>query len=95
MLFLELADAVVDLLQADRVGVEHRAAAEGGEAVAVDVHDVDIDRAECVAFVEDAGPFVDQAVDRPLDDLFLRDRVLLDVPLFHGRGDDLLGLGIG
>ncbi len=93
--FLEMADAVVDLFEADRVGVEHRAAAEGGEAVAVDVHDVDIDRAERVAFVEDVGPFVDQAIDRPLDDLFLRDGVLLDVPLFHGRGDDPLGLGIG
>ena len=56
--------AVVDLLQADAVGVEHRAAAPGREAVAGQVDDVDVGGAQREALLEDARAFVDQRVDR-------------------------------
>src|ERR1041385_5333393 len=42
MLAVECRHALVDLLQPDGVGVEHRAAPEAGEAVAGQVDDVDV-----------------------------------------------------
>src|SRR5713101_767655 len=43
----------VDLLEANLVGVEHRAPAVAREAVAVEVRDVDVARAERDALLED------------------------------------------
>src|SRR5688572_273391 len=64
---------LVDVRQADAVRVEHRSTAPGGETVAVRVDDVDVSGAAGVAFFEHARPFVDERVNRPLDDLFVRD----------------------
>src|ERR1700687_420578 len=56
---VKFGDALVDFFQADGVGVPHRAAAIGWKAVAVDVDDVDVDRAQGISFLENAGAFVD------------------------------------
>src|SRR5262245_30801091 len=42
--FMEFEDAIIDLLQSDRIGIPHRPAAPGGITVAVDINDIDIDR---------------------------------------------------
>ena len=63
MLPLELADAPEDRGEPHGVGVPHRAAAVRGEAVAVDVDDVDIDRTCGEALFEDPRPLVDQGVN--------------------------------
>src|SRR6516165_2627856 len=46
VLLMEFRDAIVDRLQADRIGVPHGSAAVCREAVAVDVDDVDIHGAQ-------------------------------------------------
>ena len=83
VLALEVADARVDLVQAHRVGVEHRPAAPGRKAVAVDVDQVDVGRALGNAFLEDLRAFVHQRVDRALDDLLVADRAALDAGLLR------------
>src|SRR6202795_3586777 len=50
----------VDLLEPDLVGVEHGAPAVAREAVAVEVGDVDVARAERDTLLEDARPLVDK-----------------------------------
>src|SRR5260370_14673749 len=77
MLFVKFADAIVDLLEADRVGIPHGPAAVGGEAVPVDIHHVDVHGAQRVAFVQNAGALVHQAIDAALADLLFRHRMLL------------------
>ena len=68
----------------------------GGEAVAVDVDDVDVAGPQGDAFVEDSRAFVDEGVDRPLDDLLGGDRPRRD-PGLAGRllGEPLRRPGSG
>src|SRR5579859_938790 len=56
--------------QAHLIRMEHRAAAPGGEAVAVEVYDVDMGTALRDAVLDDARPFIDEWVDAALDDFF-------------------------
>ena len=67
------AQGVRDLGEPDLVGVEHRTAAVGGEAVAVQIHDVDVGAALRDALLDDAGALVDERVDAALDDLLVAD----------------------
>src|SRR5687768_12125245 len=53
VLAVERRHPLVHRVQAHRVGVEHRSAAEAGEAVAGEVDDVDVGGAQRVALVED------------------------------------------
>src|SRR5207249_5404154 len=78
VLALELADARVDLVQAHRIGIEHRAAAPSWETVAVHVDQVDVGGALRDALLEDLGAFVHQRVDRALHDLLVGDGAPLD-----------------
>ena len=64
--------------QSNAVGVEHRPAAIGGEAVAAHVHRVDVGGAKRHAFFEHARAFVDERVDGALDDLVARERPARD-----------------
>ncbi len=73
------------LVQADAVGVVHRPAAEGREAVAVEVDDVDVAGALGNAFLENLRALVDQREDAALDDVLLVQRLPLDA-LFPRRG---------
>src|SRR5262249_57224032 len=52
VLFVELVDALVHFLQADRVRVPHRAAAPGRVAVAVDIDDVNVNGPQRDAFFQ-------------------------------------------
>src|SRR5690349_629088 len=69
VLLVEGGHAFVHLLQADRVGVEHRPAAIAREAVAREVDDVDVGGAQRVAFFQDLRALVHERVDLALDDL--------------------------
>ena len=70
MLLVQLADAIIDLFQANGVGVPHRSASISGKSVAVEINDVDVHRAQSVAFFEEARAFVDQRVEATIDDLY-------------------------
>src|SRR5438045_226809 len=83
MLRLKLHDSRMHLVESDAVGVEHGPAAPSREAVAVDINEIDVGRAVCDAVLEDARAFVDQRVNRALDDLLVSDRTAPDAR-FHG-----------
>src|ERR1051325_5918375 len=91
---LELFDRGEHLLQAHGVGIEHRPAAVGREAVAGEVDHVDVGGAQRDAFVEDLRALVDQRVDQALDDLVIRDAPACDVVLLPVLRDQLVDLGI-
>src|SRR5262249_15934649 len=57
--------------------------------------DVNVDGPRGEAFVEDPGPFVDQGVNRPLDDLAGADWPALDARGVGTVGDEPLDRGIG
>src|SRR5882762_8167899 len=61
----------VDFLEADLIGVEHRAPAVAREAVTVEVGDVDVARAERDALLEDARTLVDKRPLASLEDLLV------------------------
>src|SRR6185437_4291693 len=79
---LKLADTIVNAAQSDGVGVPHWTTPVSGEAVSIDVDDVDVHRAQCVALFQDASPFVHQRVDAPLHNL-LRWNLALRNPRFR------------
>src|SRR5215469_17831766 len=57
MLFAKFADPLVDLLEANGIGVAHGASPISREAVAIDIDDVDVPRPQRVAFFQDARAF--------------------------------------
>src|SRR5262249_15314257 len=81
VLFVELADARVDIFQADSIGVPHGTATVRREAIAIEVDDIDIDGTESDAFFQDTCTFVDESVDEALDNLFFCDIALLNARL--------------
>src|SRR5262245_32415700 len=87
VLLLELAYALVDRLQPNHVRVPHRAAAVRGEAVAVDINDVDVAGPKGDPFFQDARPLVDERIDGSLDDFLRADPAPRDPPL----SGDVLG----
>src|SRR5690606_40592364 len=89
-----LAHAFEQLRKADRIRVEHRAAAITREPVARRPHDVDIARPQCDAFLEDADAFVHQRIEAALEDLLVAVLALLDTELARTLAQDLDGLGI-
>src|SRR5574341_2633832 len=91
---LETADAVEHLAQADGVGIEHRPAAIGREAVAREVHHVDVGGAQRDAFLQDARALVDERVDAALDDLVIRDLARLHLDLLAIVDQELFHLGV-
>src|SRR6185436_3378857 len=75
----EFFDRGKHLGQAHGVGVEHRPAAVGREAVAGQVDHVDVGSAQRDAFLEDVGGLVDERVDQPFDDFLVGNRAGLDL----------------
>ena len=61
-----------DLVEADRLRVEHRSALGRRETIAREVDDVDVARPQRDALLEDARAFVDQREDAALHDLVRR-----------------------
>src|SRR5690606_20283825 len=69
-----LLEARQHRVQADLVGVEHRAAAPARETVAGGVHHVDVAGTQRHALLQQLGTLVDHREDAALDDLLARDR---------------------
>src|SRR6185369_3910078 len=90
----EFFDRGEHLGQAHGVGVEHRPAAVGREAVAGEVDHVDVGSAQRDAFLEDVGRLVHQRVDQPLDDFLVGNLPGLDVFLLPVVGNYLFDFGI-
>src|ERR1051326_3725065 len=94
MLRFELADTLIDVCQSHRVGVPHGTAAVSRKSVASDIDHVDIHRAQRIAFFQDARTFVDEDVNRALDDLLFTNLALRDSCLCAALRDDRLGIGV-
>src|SRR5271157_4195983 len=90
VLLLKFANALIHLLQSDRIGMPHRTASIRGKSVTVEIDDVDVDGAERVSFFENARSFVHQRIDAAIDDFFGGDLSLRDsrirAPLPDQRG---------
>src|SRR3984885_4088084 len=65
---MEFGDAPVNLFEAHRVRVPHRAAAIRGGAVAVEINNVYVRSAQGVAFFQNARAFVDERVEAAVHD---------------------------
>src|SRR6185503_1594465 len=85
----------LDVHEAHGVRVEHRTAPEEREAVAGEVHHVDVGGPGGDAFLEDARAFVHQGVHATLDDLLVGDLARRDAQLPASLGDHLVHDGIG
>src|SRR5438105_14458007 len=82
-------------LEAGLFGPVHRTAPPGGEAVAVDVHDIDVARAQRNALLHDARALVDQRMQQPLENLLVGDAAPLDAELARDLLDERHHLGVG
>ena len=78
---MKLVDALVNILQTNRICVPHWAASVWRKAVTIDVDDVDIHGAHGEAFIEDTRALVDERIYTTIDDLVLRDFPLRDTSL--------------
>src|ERR1035438_3790325 len=87
--------AFVDPLLTSASGVEHGAAAPGGEAEAVEEDDVDVDVAQGDAFFEQARALVDEGVEAALGDALGREVALGDGHFGGVEGQLSLDVGIG
>src|SRR6266704_3882148 len=76
VLLLEFADSLVDGFQANGVRIPHGTTAIGGESVAVQVNDVDIDGAQSIALFEDSSAFVHERIEAAIDNFFSGDLTL-------------------
>src|SRR5437763_1622819 len=83
VLFVKFQNAVVNVFQADGIGIPHRPAAMSREAVAVDVDDVDVARPQRIVFFQDARAFVYQSVEAAVQNFLARNLPLGD---FRFRG---------
>src|SRR6185369_12549578 len=84
-----------DVVEADRVRVEHGPAAEGREAVAREVDEVHVGGALRDAFLEDLRALVHQGEDAAGDDLVAGNGARPDPPLAPVGHDHLVHRGIG
>src|SRR5581483_1129994 len=64
---------LVHFIEPHGLGIEHRAAAKTGKAIAVDIDDVDIGCAQRDALLENLRAGVDKRVDATLDDFLVAD----------------------
>src|SRR4029453_7674239 len=79
-------NAVVDLLQTDPVGKEHRAASIAWESISVHVNHVDVSGAQRDSFIQHPRSLVDERVDRSLENLIVAQQFLANA----GRGGHLV-----
>src|SRR5262245_8196317 len=95
VLYVELADALVNFLQADSVRVPHRAAAPCRIAISVDVDDVYVNGPQRDAFFQNLRAFVDQRVLRTFDDLFFGNLAAIDALLGRDLFDQRVNFLVG
>src|SRR5580693_5292648 len=81
MLLVKFFNAIVNLFETNCVGVPHWSAAMRREAVPVEIDNVNVDGAQGITFLEDAGAFIDQRVDTTIDN-FLPGNFSLGNPRF-------------
>src|SRR6266496_1060819 len=84
----------VHLLEADLVGVEHGPAAVARKAVAVEIGNVDVARAERDPLLENARALVDEGPDAARENLVVTDRPPRDAAFLGAGGDHRLHLGV-
>ena len=92
--FVKFTNAVVHLLESDRVGVHHRPTAKRGESVTVDIDKVDIDGPQCDSLLQNLRTFIDQCVNHSIDNLRVADFTAFDSGIDGGRFDQLLDIWI-
>ena len=78
-------ETVADCLQANIVGIMHRAAAPDRKAIAIDPDHVDIARPQSHALLQNARALVDHGENQPLDNLLTLDRSPRDAEPFRCR----------
>src|SRR4030095_673761 len=83
-----------DLVQPERLRVEHRSTTRCWKAVAGQVHNVDIARTQRNAFGQDARGFVDQGIDAAFDDFSVVDLARNKADLNAIGVDQCVDLGI-
>jgi hypothetical protein len=92
---MEFADLVVDVLYANGIGVSHRPAAPRRKAIAVQVNNIDVGRAQREAFREILRSLVDERVNAASGDFRCADIASCDARfvggLFNQRGDCRIG----
>ena len=84
MPLFEFVEPGQNMAETDSVGVEHGTAAPRGESVAVEVHYVDIGRAQGDAFTEQVRALVYQRKDASIDNFRCADSAPLDARLASG-----------
>src|SRR5712692_4530560 len=82
-------------IKPNRVGIEHRPAAEPREAIAGEVNHVDVRSAKGDAFLQDSRPLVHQCENGALDDFFIGDPARGHAYLLPVCGNQLLHRRIG
>src|SRR5579872_1858857 len=90
VLLMEFANALIDLLQPDSIGMPHGAAAIGGKSITVEINNVDVDGTQRESFFENPRSFVYQRINTAIDN-FVSGNVPLRnscfrAPLPHERG---------
>src|SRR5690349_24123891 len=88
------AQALADMGEADRVGIEHRPAPPRRKSVAVDPDHVDVAGPARDSLLENARSLVDHWKDHPLHDLVGADRAAGDAEARRGSDDQLLDLRV-
>src|SRR5579872_7598832 len=76
VLLMELANALIDLLQPYSIGMPHGAAAVGGKSITIEINNVDVDGTQSVSLFENPRSFVYERINAAIDDL-LRGNVSL------------------
>src|SRR6202011_5137919 len=83
------------VVEAERVGVVHRATSIRREAVSCEVYDVDVGGAQGDALLEDLRSLVDQREDAALDNLLGGDLAARDAQLSRGGDDQFVHHRVG
>src|SRR5262249_16031231 len=95
MLAMKFADAIINILQPDRIRVPHWPATISREAVTVDIDNVDVHGTQREAFLKNARAFVDQRIDAAFHDLLASDLSLRNSGFSSALAHQFRNLGIG
>src|SRR5258706_15214440 len=85
---VKFIDTVVNPFEAHGVGIPHRAATMGREAVAVDINNVDVRSAQRIALLQNARTFVHQSVEAAIRDFGGGDLALHNAGFFDPLTDE-------
>src|SRR6202041_1459545 len=83
------------MLQADLIGIEHRAAAIDRPAIAIEPDHIDIAGARRDLFFENSRAFIDHRIHHALEDFLVADDAALAPQTLQRLVDQLLDFGIG